>query len=88
MLEWKSKGKPWGVGEMGMCYAGTPAHVSVVNGDRAFESQEGRMEGLAGEAFETISMQRGLDACYASISTSRGTAYSRSKSDSTTSPVP
>ena len=68
MLEWKSKGKPWGVGEMGMCYAGTPAHVSVVNGDRAFESQEGRMEGLAGEAFETISMQRGLDACYASIS--------------------
>ena len=67
MLEWKSKGKPWGVGEMGMCYAGTPAHVSVVNGDRAFESQEGRMEGLAGEAFETISMQRGLDACYASI---------------------
>lgn len=25
MLEWKSKGKPWGVGEMGMCYAGTPA---------------------------------------------------------------
>lgn len=26
------------------------------------------MEGLAGEAFETISMQRGLDACYASIS--------------------
>ena len=68
MLEWKSKSKPWGVGEMGMCYAGTPAHVSVVNGDRAFESQEGRMEGLAGEAFETISMQRGLDACYASIS--------------------
>lgn len=67
MLEWKGKGKPWGVGEMGMCYAGTPAHVSVVNGDRAFESQEGRMEGLAGEAFETISMQRGLDACYASI---------------------
>lgn len=67
MLEWKGKGKPWGVGEMGMCYAGTPAHVSVVNGDRAFESQEGRMEGLAGEAFETISMQRSLDACYASI---------------------
>lgn len=67
MLDWKRRGKPWGIGETGMCYAGTPAHVSVVNGDRAFESQAGRMEGLAGEAFETISMQRGLDACFSSI---------------------
>lgn len=65
--EWSKSEKPWGIGEMGMCYAGTPEHVSVVNGDRAFESQAGRMEGLAGEAFESISLQRNLGASYTCI---------------------
>ncbi len=44
---WSSQGKPWGVGETGMGYYGTPKQVSKINGNRAYESQLGRMEGLA-----------------------------------------
>ena len=67
IIDWSNVDKPWGVGEMGMCYAGTPEDVSIVNGDRAFESQEGRMEGLAGEAFDAISLQRDMGASYTCI---------------------
>lgn len=67
IMEWKDVDKPWGIGEMGMCYAGTPVEVSSVNGDRAYQSIMGRMEGLAGEAFESISQQRNLGASYTSI---------------------
>lgn len=59
--------KPWGVGETGMAYFGTPAQISKFNGDRAFESQQGRMEGIAAEAFEQIKLQRNLKATYVSI---------------------
>lgn len=59
--------KPWGVGETGMGYYGTPKQVSKINGDRAYESQLGRMEGLAGEAFDLIKNQRNLNAAYTSV---------------------
>ncbi|MDX2431081.1 MAG: glycoside hydrolase family 2 TIM barrel-domain containing protein [Bacteroides sp.] len=64
---WSSQGKPWGIGETGMAYYGTPAQVAKINGDRAYESQQGRMEGLAGEAFDLISQQRVHNASYSSI---------------------
>jgi hypothetical protein len=67
MIEWKNQGKPWGIGETGMAYYGTPAQVANENGDRAYESQEGRMEGLASEAFRLIQMQRNLGACYSCV---------------------
>lgn len=65
--EWSSQGKPWGIGETGMGYYGTPSQVAKINGDRAYESQLGRMEGLAGEAFDLISKQRDRNASYACI---------------------
>lgn len=67
MERWSKQNNPWGIGETGMAYYGTPAQVSTINGDRAFESQQGRMEGLAGEAFELISKQRNRHASYTSI---------------------
>ena len=67
MKRWSASGKPWGIGEQGMGYYGTPKQVSKVNGDRAFESQEGRTEGLALEAYDLISMQQELNASYSSI---------------------
>ncbi len=67
MKDWSTQGKPWGIGETGMAYYGTPSQVAKVNGARAYESQLGRMEGLAGEAFDNISMQRNLNASYVSI---------------------
>ncbi|NME72856.1 glycoside hydrolase family 2 protein [Flammeovirga aprica] len=67
MTEWSSQNKPWGIGETGMGYYGTPLQISKINGDRAFESQLGRMEGLAGEAYELIKEQRELNASYVSI---------------------
>lgn len=67
LIHWSEQGKPWGIGETGMAYYGTPAQVSKINGDRAYESQLGRMEGLAGEAFDLITMQRDHDASYTSI---------------------
>lgn len=67
LKSWSSQGKPWGIGETGMGYYGTPSQVSKINGDRAYVSQLGRMEGLAGEAFDLISKQRNHDASYASV---------------------
>ncbi|MCU0474011.1 MAG: glycoside hydrolase family 2 [Bacteroidales bacterium] len=67
MKKWSGMDKPWGIGETGMAYYGTPYQVAKVNGDRAYESQLGRMEGLAGEAFDLISTQRKLGASYCSI---------------------
>ena len=49
MKKWIGIGKPWGIGEHSMAYYGTPEQVSKYNGERAYESQEGRMEGLANE---------------------------------------
>lgn len=67
MKRWASEGKPWGIGEQGMAYYGTPLQVSKYNGNRAFISQQGRMEGLADEAYQLISQQRKLGASYVSV---------------------
>jgi len=67
MRKWSSEGKPWGVGETGMGYYGTPRQISVMNGNRAYESQLGRMEGLAIEAYQLIGKQLEYKASYASV---------------------
>ena len=67
MKRWSSEGKPWGVGETGMGYYGTPRQIAAVNGNRAYESQQGRMEGLAVEAYRLISKQLEYKATYASV---------------------
>lgn len=59
--------KPYGVGETGGAYSNTPKQVAPWIGPRAFESQEGRMEGIATEAYELIVPQRRLQADYASV---------------------
>jgi beta-galactosidase len=67
MKKWSSEGKPWGVGETGMGYYGTPKQISAVNGNRAYESQQGRMEGLATEAYDLIGKQQKYGATYSSV---------------------
>ncbi len=67
LKHWKAKGKPWGVGEHSMAYYGTPKQVSKYNGNRAYESQSGRMEGLAYECYDLIAMQRKHAASYVSV---------------------
>ncbi len=67
MEQWSSEGKPWGMGEAGMAYYGTPRQVATINRDRAYESQKGRMEGLATEAYNLIREEREYHAVYASI---------------------
>ena len=67
MKNWSSKGKPWGIGETGMGYYGTPKQISAINGNRAFESQQGRMEGLATEAYDLIGKQQKYNAIYTSV---------------------
>ena len=67
MKHWIGIGKPWGIGEHGMAYYGTPEQVSKYNGERAYESQLGRMEGLAHEAYQLISAQRANGASYTTV---------------------
>lgn len=67
MKEWVAIGKPWGIGEHSMAYYGTPEQVSVYNGERAYESQLGRMEGLANECYHLIADQRKQNASYVSV---------------------
>lgn len=67
MKHWVEIGKPWGIGEHSMAYYGTPEQVSKYNGERAYESQQGRMEGLAGECYHLIANQRSMDASYVSV---------------------
>ncbi len=67
LKEWSSQGMPWGVGETGMAYYGTPRQIAKVNGDRAYESQLGRMEGLATEAYDLIGKQLKYNASYTSV---------------------
>ncbi|MEY3189268.1 MAG: hypothetical protein RIT41_1803, partial [Bacteroidota bacterium] len=57
MKAWSSRGLPWGIGETGIAYFGTPKQVAIHNGNRAYESQLGRMEGLANEAYKLITTQ-------------------------------
>lgn len=67
MKHWVEIGKPWGIGEHSMAYYGTPEQVAKYNGERAYESQLGRMEGLANECYHLIANQRNMDASYVSV---------------------
>lgn len=67
MKHWIEIGKPWGIGEHSMAYYGTPEQVSKYNGERAYESQEGRMEGLANECYDLIANQRRMGASYSTV---------------------
>lgn len=67
MKRWVGIGKPWGIGEHSMAYYGTPEQVSKYNGERAYESQEGRMEGLANECYHLIANQRRMGASYSTV---------------------
>ncbi|MDR3217684.1 MAG: glycoside hydrolase family 2 [Dysgonamonadaceae bacterium] len=67
MKHWVAIGKPWGVGEHSMAYYGTPEQVSKYNGERAYQSQQGRMEGLANECYHLIADQRSMGASYVSV---------------------
>ncbi|MES2277875.1 MAG: glycoside hydrolase family 2 TIM barrel-domain containing protein [Bacteroidota bacterium] len=62
-----SKGKPWGIGEAGMAYYATPHQTAQYNGDRSYQSQQGRMEGVADEATKLINMLKKYNASYMSI---------------------
>ncbi|WP_051697827.1 glycoside hydrolase family 2 protein [Prevotella sp. 10(H)] len=67
MKKWSSAGKPWGIGEQSMAYYGTPKQASEYNGNRAYESMLGRMEGVAIESYDLIKTQRELNASYSCI---------------------
>lgn len=67
MKRWVEIGKPWGIGEHSMAYYGTPEQVSVYNGEEAYESQYGRMKGLANECYHLLANQRNMNASYASV---------------------
>ncbi|MDR1330566.1 MAG: glycoside hydrolase family 2, partial [Tannerella sp.] len=67
MKHWVEIGKPWGIGEHSMAYYGTPEQVARYNGERAYESQYGRMEGLAYECYDLIAQQRANGASYVSV---------------------
>jgi beta-galactosidase len=58
---------PWGIGEQGGAYYITPEQVAHFNGERAYGSIEGRMEGLAMEAYQALGWMQDSDANYRSI---------------------
>jgi hypothetical protein len=60
-------GKPFAIGETGMAYYGTPKQVSKFNGNRAYESDLGRMEGLAYECYGLLASQQKFGANYQSV---------------------
>ncbi len=63
----QKSGKPWGVGEAGNAYYGTPEQVAETNGDRAYESFLGRMEGVAADSYQILVNERKHDAIYRSV---------------------
>jgi len=65
--QWSSQGKLWGIGEGGMAYAGTPREAANFAGDRAYESQLGRMEGVAAEAAGLLNLQKKYKASFLSV---------------------
>ena len=67
MRAWKAIGKPWGVGEHSMAYYGTPLEVARYNGERAYESALGRMEGLAYECYHLLRNMREAGASYSTV---------------------
>ena len=60
-------GKPWAVGETSMAYYGTPKQVSVFNGGQAYESDLGRMKGLAYESYDLLRGQQKFEGNYQSV---------------------
>ena len=60
-------GKPFAVGETSMAYYGTPKQVSKFNGNRAYESDLGRMEGLSYECYGLLISQQRFGADYQSV---------------------
>jgi len=60
-------GKPWGVGEASGAYYATPEQVSGTYGDRAFQSFEARMEGVAVDAYQNLIVQKEYGADYRSV---------------------
>ena len=67
MMQAEKLGKPWGVGEAGGAYYATPEQVAKTNGERAYVSFEGRMEGIAIEAYQNLLEQKEHDADYRSV---------------------
>lgn len=62
-----ASGKPWGVGEAGNAYYGTPEQVAETNGDRAYESFLGRMNGVAASSYQSLMGQKQYHAIYQSV---------------------
>jgi hypothetical protein len=63
----QKNGKPWGVGEAGNAYYATPEQVAQTDGMRAYESFEGRMEGVAASSYRSLVAQRERNAIYQSV---------------------
>jgi hypothetical protein len=63
----QESGKPFAIGETSMAYYGTPKQVSRFNGNRAYESDLGRMEGLAYECYGLLTSQQKYGANYQSV---------------------
>jgi beta-galactosidase len=59
--------KPYGEGETGGAYYATPKYAAKFAGPSAYRSQEGRMKGIAIEAYDLIKRQRRAGASYASV---------------------
>jgi hypothetical protein len=61
-------GKPWGVGEGGPAYYGSPTEIATQSGNpRAYLSFEDRMEGVAAVSHKNLSDQRKYDAVFRSV---------------------
>jgi beta-galactosidase len=67
-MEHASKvGKPWGVGEASGAYYMTPEEVAKTYGEHAYDSFQGRMEGIAVETYKHLVNQRKYKAGYRSV---------------------
>jgi Glycosyl hydrolases family 2, TIM barrel domain/Glycosyl hydrolases family 2/Glycosyl hydrolases family 2, sugar binding domain len=67
-MEHASKsGKPWGVGEAGGAYYMTPKEVAKTYGEKAYDSFQSRMEGIAVESYKHLLNQRKYGASYRSV---------------------
>ena len=62
-----TSGKPWGIGEAGNAYYATPEQVAKTNGERAYESFLGRMEGVAIDSYQNLLLQKKFHADYRSV---------------------
>lgn len=62
-------GKPWGVGEASSAYYSTPEYVDKKDhfGEKAYESQQARMEGVAIETYAHLMLQNKYGGDYRSV---------------------